>query len=518
MVTTTVTTPYAPAMAFAQGTLDTAFSGEYDAQRLLSYDLYDDLYSSSPEAVSLMLRGTDDKPIFVPTAKRMINALSRYVGKDWGFAASPVASDVSAEQGADPTGAAGVDSTAYTAALDAMQALFDREQLLAVFSSSKKAWLRRGDWCWFVTANPLKAQGSRLTVRVIDPRSFHALTRDATDPYRVTAQQIVEETLYNETLAYDVQTWYRAGDPEYTGEGENITYEHVIWDQKDYSDPKKRKVLEEVTKVAEVPNITSLPVYHIRNNWDPENPYGISDLSGLESVVAGINQAVSDEDLSLSLTGLGMYVTDSGAPVDANGQDTNWVLGPNQVVEVGEGRTFTRVSGITSVTPQQDHIKYLEDLVFRTVGLSDVALGTADAPEAGIALAMKLQPVADVASEKNILINSLMTQLLYDLATQWFPTYEGIDMSMVKFTSTTAHDLLPFDRDARFLELTSLFTAGAITVEYLHTKLREDFGYDIPLSEAADVATAAQKAAKDAQAAADPYGDRAGAELDGAEA
>lgn len=510
----TIVTPYATAMEFVKGALPSKFNGEYDGQRVASYDLYDDLFASSPSTYSLMLRGSDDLPIYIPTAKRMVNALSRYVGKGWGYAARPLGSDVSGEQGADPTGAPQVDSVAYTASLDAMDALFRRENLLSVFNSSKKGFLRRGDWCWYLSADPDKDQGTRISVQVIDPRTYFPLLEDPKDPYRVTAQQIVEETMVGDTLAYDVQLWIRPGHPTYQGDGVNIQYEHSIWDQKDYSDPAKRKLLVAVEPLETIEGITSLPIYHIRNNEDPENPFGTSDYAGLETLFAGINQAVTDEDMALALSGLGMYWTDGGGPVDENGQSSNWVLGPNQVVEVGSGKKFGRLAGVTSIQPSQDHIKYLEDQVFRTVGLSDVALGTADAPEAGIALAMKLQPVADVAAEKNLTINGVMTQMLHDLATQWFPVYEGIQMAeVVEFTSTCQGDLLPFDRDGRFLELAAMYTNGWVTIEWVLDQLRDTFGYTIPADMAEKALEAASTKASQAAALADPYAARAGSEL-----
>ena len=51
--------------------------------------------------------------------------------------------------------------------------------------------------------------------------------------------------------------------------------------------------------------ITAFPVYHVRNRTEPLNPWGSSELRGLERILAGLTQAVSDEDMALALEGLG---------------------------------------------------------------------------------------------------------------------------------------------------------------------------------------------------------------------
>lgn len=127
-----ITTPYSTAIPYLVSSIP-EWLDAYNAQRLAAYDLYDDMYRNAPDT-ALMLRGSDEKPIFVPTAKRVINTLSRYVGKDWGYEITPT----------DP--ASTIDDTAM---LTAFGSLFARENIVGQFNAGLPEWLRRADWCWF---------------------------------------------------------------------------------------------------------------------------------------------------------------------------------------------------------------------------------------------------------------------------------------------------------------------------------------------------------------------------------
>jgi len=515
MADTTLQTPYATAMPYVATKASAGWVDEYDNQRLMSYDLYDDLFNNTPAQFKLMLRGTDEKPIYVPTAKGIINALARYVGKNWGIQVKSNAEDAEL----DPTAEVATDEQ-VAAAQNAFGKLIARERLLSVFRSGVPEWLRRADWCWYVTADPLKAEGRRISVRVVDPRRYFPLNNDTSDLSRVTGQELREETMVGDTAAVLVQTYLKYTDPghpdygsEEPPEGFPITYQVQAYDQKDFLDPTKRKALAHPENLPQtiLEGITALPIYHIRNNETTDDPFGRSDLSGLESVIAGINQSWSDEDLSLAFMGIGMYWTDSGAPVDeTTGQATSWKLGPKRVIEVDEGTSFNKVDGITSVEPFQTHISGLKETAQATMGLSDVSVGTAEnvTAESGIALAIRFSPTQDTAVNKNAIINGVLTQMFHDLK-QWFAVYEGIDMGEVVVTSVTDNaNLLPFDREGRWQELMEGVTAGVFTPEYAVSVLEEEFGYVFPAGYVDDLTAA--NAAK--AAAADPFASRTGAE------
>lgn len=504
-------TPYSTAVPFFLTAIPT-WLDDYNAQRLASYDLYDDLFSNRPDQ-KLLLRGADDKPIYVPTAKRVINTLARYVGKDWGF---EVLSGVNPDGTTSTTDGADVEKAKL-----AFSSLFARENLGAQFSAGKKEWLRRGDWCWFVSADETKPEGSRLSVKCIDPRTYFPMNNDATDVDRLTGQQIVEETILQDgkTIALKVQTYVKYTDPLHPNYqaatvpdgGFPLYYKSEILDLKDWQDPIKVKVLQTITPWTFLDGVSALPIYHIKNNEETGNPFGVSDLAGLESIVAGINQAISDEDLAIAMAGLGMYTTDSGAPVDPDtGELVDWQLGPARVVETAVGRVFKRISGVTSIEPSQKHVDYLEEQAYGSNGVNDIALGTRGAvTESGIALAIRMQPLFDEANLKDQAINGTLTQMFHDLATMWFPEFESLQFGDVSVVSGTSEDRLPFDRQEFWNEMLTGYEAGIFPLSFVARNINEKLGYDMTSDEIAE----ALADAKAKLTSLDPFAGRNSAEL-----
>lgn len=513
MAETLLQTPYATAMPFIVSQPG-GWVDEYDAQRLASYDLYDDLYNNDPSTYRMMLRGTDEKPIYVPTAKRIVKSLARYVGKGWGYKVLSVGESIESA----------ITPEQILLAQETFGKLFARERLLSKYRSGTPEWLRRGDWLWFLSADPTKREGSRISVRPIDPRRYFPMNSDGADLSRTTGQQLIEETMVLDKIALLVQTWVKYTDPTHPNydpeavepdEGFEIAYGVQAYDVQDYGDPDKRKALAHPSNLPLelLPGITQLPIYHIKNNEGTDDPFGRSDLSGLETIIAGINQAISDEDLSLAMSGLGMYWTDSGAPVDeTTGEPTSWKIGPARVVEVETGTKFNRVEGITTIQPFQDHVGYLEDQAFGTAGLSDVSVGTADnaAAESGIALSIRFSPTIDEVRIKDEISNGVLSQMFHDLK-EWFAVYEGIDLGEVVIISETdpVDSIMPFNREARWKELTEGLLAQIFTPEYAVTVLEAEFGYEFPAGYAKSLAAANAASA----AALDPFAARADEEL-----
>lgn len=500
-----VVTPYASAVPFFSKAIP-AWLDVYNAQRLASYDLYDDMYDNKPDMVSMLLRGSDNKAVYVPTAKRIINNLARYVGRGWGFAVDPLAGTPAERQ----------------AATECYSSLFVRERMLSQFVTGKHEWLRRGDWVWQITADPSKPEGKRISIRTIDPRTYFPISVED-DIDRIAGVQLIEEFILDDgtTTAIKEQRWLKYLHPDHPNyveddgddltadqtipeEGFDILYESRILALEDWQDPAKQKVLRVLTPEQLLPGIKAIPIYHIKNGTSTSLPFGTSDLSGLETVIAAINQAVTDEDLAIALAGLGLYVTDSGAP------DGGWRLGPTRVVEVGEGGKFEKLEGVETVVPNQTHIDYLEEHGYGTTGLNDIALGKSGAnPKSGIALAIEMAPLFDTAADRNLQINDVLSQMFYDLKV-YFDIYEGISLGDAIITSETDEgDLLPFDREARWKELMEGHAAGIFSTEFVHRKLIEEFGYDLTNK---DLKAATEETATKA-AQADPFAARAAAEL-----
>src|SRR6185312_4570396 len=128
-----------------------------DIERVLSYDQYDALYWNNNPNLRLIMRGTDDvSPIYVPEARTIIEATHRYVGAGFNF---QVQSDVGTPAG-------------QQLATEQFTNLWRRETVGSKYNDNKRFGLVRGDWCWHITANPLKAQGTRLRIMPVHPGNY----------------------------------------------------------------------------------------------------------------------------------------------------------------------------------------------------------------------------------------------------------------------------------------------------------------------------------------------------------
>jgi hypothetical protein len=474
-----VSTPYSTALPFVTNT--PSWLNVNDAQRLAAYSLYDDLYRNNPDTVKLLLRGSDEKPIYIPTAKKIINTLSRYVLKDWGFNVVPAEDPVTGE-------ILSPSDEEVKAAIVAYGTLFKRERFLTQLKAAKRDGLAKGDWCFYIWADPLKPPGSRISIKAIDPGIYFPITEDH-DVDRVIGQDLVEQYVVGSKTFLKRQRFLKPSHPDhpnYLDMTQPIAREIRYLEINDWEDPTKQKDYTDDLGSAPpplpmeiVPGIMQLPVYHIRNNEESGNPFGVSDLAGLEPLLAGINQTFTDQDLALAMAGLGFYWTDSGAPVDEAGEEVDWIIGPQRVVEVGEGKSFNRVSGVAAVEPSKTHVEMLENRANQTLGINDVALGAVDTTvaESGIALELRMGPLLDATDEKDEIAVEILDQMLFDLRS-WFQTYEQIDLSNVVAVSVLG-EKLPKNRTAEFEEAHKLYLDGVFPLEQYIVWLNEHRGYNI---------------------------------------
>lgn len=479
------TTPYSTAVGLMTG--KPTWLNSYDAERLAAYKVYDDMYHNNPGAFELMLRGAGEMPVYMPTALSLINTLARYVGRGFDFAVNPKIGTPNARELATQT----------------LTDFFKREAVKSKFSMLKKEYLRFGDGFWYLHADPLKPEGSRISIKTIDPGLMFPITDDL-DVDRIVGWDMVETVTVGDEQKLQISRWLKnsannalAKHPNAGNIEAPVYYQKLQMDVEGWETEPKNVVVLEETYLED--GITHPPIYHWKNNEETGNPFGSSELRSLERVIAGINQAVTDEDMALALAGLGVYSTDSGGPVDDNGQPTSWFIGPGEVIE---DPAFKRIPGITSIAPSQDHIKYLEASIDSAVGITDVTRGqvSAEVAESGIALSIRMAPTVDAADEKDLHIKGVFDQLLFDLKT-WFKAYEGIDFTEAEVT-TAFGSKLPSNRAADMKELAELLAAGVISAEFYRTELTNRFGYVFPEN------MAEQIAAERAAANPDPYGDR----------
>lgn len=490
-------TPYSTLRAMMPATKPSWITSQLDQERILSYQLYEQIYWNVPDTFKLVARGTEDKPIYLPSGKTIIETVNRFTATDMKVL-------VQAEEGAT------VDDATRMAYQLVWTNLFKRERFWSKFAGNKRYGLIRGDWLWYIIANPLKPQGSRISIRPLDPASYFPIT-DPDDVDRIIGCHIVDTLTNEKGDAYIHKTTYRKGGTV-DNPGQFITVEEGNFPLDDWEGPKPKpiKMIKPITVLA---GITNLPVYHVPNFDEPANPFGSSEMRGLERVIAAMNQAISDEELALALEGLGQYWTDAPPPTDDDGNVLDWVLGPGRVIELPPTHTFNRTSGVSSVSSSQDHIKALQTWMRESASTPDIAIGSVDVStaESGIALAIKMAPLLAHTAEKDVLIVEVHDQMLYDLGHEWLPTFEKTTFPVGVTVNAVVGDKVPTDRAARLSELNDMVDRGIISRAYYRaeaTKLGYVFPTDLDTQIADDDARSAELA--------DPFGARVAAEATGA--
>ena len=375
-----------------------------DKQRIASYLKYDQMYWASEEGFDQVLRGDNENPIFLPTGRTLVNTLDRYTAPALSFRV------------------VGGDTEAALMAQLAFDALFTREMFVPKFNGFKLMGGKLGDALIHVVGDLDKPLGKRLRITVVDPAAYFPVY-DEDDPERIVKVHLAEQITIDGNVKVNRLTYEKVTD-EATGRTV-ILRSHGIFATENWWDlttPERVILAPEPLD----PRITQIPVYHYKNG-DPTQPFGSSDLRGLEFTLAGINQAISDEDLTLAMEGLGVWATDGEAPVDADGNEVDWIFGPGRVITRANG--LRRMDGASSMSPYGEHIDRLERSARESLGASDVAIGrvTGTEAESGIALKIRLGPILAGTGKKDLELDGLLNQFFYDLQF-WLEVYEGIPL------------------------------------------------------------------------------------------
>lgn len=443
------------------------WTGEEDARRIAAYKVYKDIYRNVPETFKLVQRGTEALPIYIPTGKVIVNTTNRYVANKFSFIMDPEAGNPA-------------DQEAFKAQL---LSLFRREQFYSKFNMNKRDGLIKGDWLFHITGNAAKPEGRRIRIDTLDPAAYFVVPHPD-DAEQIIAIHIAFQIERGEDTFIKRQTYTRGADP-INNDGSDTT----IWNSISLfaADDENWRALDatplEVLKAPEAlpTEITAIPVYHFRNDRTPGEAYGLSELAGLERVMAAVNQAISDEELALALEGLGMYATDAGPPKNDAGETINWRLGPGRVVELPPGTNFTRVDGIGSVTPYMDHLGFLINSIREGSGTPEVAIGKVDVSvaESGVSLALQMGPMLSKAEERETEISDVLGNMLFDLKA-FLSVYEGFNTDA--YAVPVFGDKLPTDRTARVKEVIEIVAAGIASADWGRAEL-EEYGYVFPEDE-----------------------------------
>jgi hypothetical protein len=495
---------------------------ENDAVRVAAYDGYDDMYKNVPETFKVVLRGEEDTPIYVPSAKKIVEATNRYLGKDWRWVVRSIAATAEAANlaagGGDPSGP-GPAEQSRLALQTALEALFVRERMLIKFGSWKRHMVQRGDALLHIQFDESRPQGSRISIGEINPRTYFPIP-DPFDELRVIGayivdlitvgtEQIARRLEYRKIQDQDQVSAYKVPIGQvYT----RLTFWEIGgWDDRypDSGDLKPKPVPEAYTASAEMAplltgmplpdTVTALPLYHVRNQADGDEAFGTSQIAGIETLIAGINQGVSDEDITLALQGLGVYTTTSKRPIDPDtGEETDWVIAPGIVLEMASPTDkLERVEGLKNMQPFQEHLTYLGKALDEGTGLSPVAVGTVDAAAAtsGVALRLEMAPILAQNEEKETELLGTLDQMLHDIVFMWLPL-EGVRADPADITIVNSFaDPLPIDRAAVIKEITDLFAAKLISAEFAVKYLSDKLGFQFPADMLNQITAAADQAA-----------------------
>lgn len=457
---------------------------EQDKQRVTSYWTYWDIYRNVPDAYLKVMREEDDglSRRLVPSARTIVEATNRYLGKDLTITPQPLV--------VMPDGSTiEVDEATMAQVMKLWNDFSAREEFHTKFISLKRWSLIRGDAILHLMADDTKADGTKLRVEELDPSTYFTIP-NATDPTRIDGAYIVTIVDDDEGEAIAQRQEYRR-----TETGAIFTkltfFETDKWDDRfpltelDLSEvdtPERFADSPLITGFELPPVIDALPVYHFRNNRSSSEPFGVSELQGIETMLAGINQTASDEDQSIALTGIGVYYTTSGRPRNDQGEEVDWVIAPASIIELeGPEDKFDRVKGVDSVQPLLDHSGYLEAQAYRTTATSEVAIGKVDVTvaQSGIALAIQMSPILAKNEEKELEFKTKLEQFLFDWVNKWAVAFEGVNPQGLSLAVTFGNPL-PVDRVAVLKEIIDMVTAKLISLQFAQNLIRERLGYDIP--------------------------------------
>jgi hypothetical protein len=487
-------TPYSTALGLASA-LPT-WMDAMDAQRIAAYQVYEQIYWNVDDTFVLIQRGSDASPIYIPTARTIVDTTNRFLCPKPGFIIDP---DIGTPQEQEDL-------------RRQMSSLFRRERFWGKYIANKRYGIIRGDWCWHIIANPNKLPGKRITIEPLDPAAYFPIPHPQ-DPDKIIGAHIVEQFQNDQGDVFiKRQTYYKGADPLNNDGSDTTIYNSIgLFDVDAWQNlaDNPTTVIKPPTPLP--PQITAIPIYHIPNIETPGDPFGSSELRGFERVLAAINQGISDEELILALEGLGMYATDGGPPRDEQNRVTNWQLGPGMVVEHGPGSKFERVSGVSTVAPIQDHLKFLINALKEASGTPDAAVGKVDVQvaESGIALMLQLGPLLAKVDERGETVTDVHMQMYHDIAQMWLPAYEQFESPTVPIPVNG--DPLPENRDQKFKEIIAMATANPpiVDLEWVHSELNK-LGYDFPKDTVQKIMNERQAFAR----ATDPFASRMDEELD----
>lgn len=456
-----------------------------DQDRVAAYWTYWDIFRNVEDAWTQVMRDDEGNEIarrYVPAARTIIEATNRYLARDITVTPEPLATAPDGSQITPP-------EPDVLALMKLFGDFWKREEVPTKFSSFKRWSLIRGDAVFHLMADDTKSEGTRLRLVEADPASYFPI-EDPADATRITGVYLV--TLVEDDEGNPIaqrQSYLRQDNGSILSKLE--FFETDAWDDRAPFTPDDLSAVAAPQWAAALPitagitlptQITSIPVYHVRNNRSGAEPFGVSELQGIESLLSGVNQTATDQDISVGLQGIGVYWTTSGRPRDDQGNEQGWVISPASMIELeGPEDKVGRLDGVGSIQPLLDHSGYLEGKARETTGTPDVAVGKVDVQvaQSGIALAMQMSPIVSKNEEKELELKSKLDQMWFDIVTMWLPAYEGLADVGIRL-STTFGDPLPVNRKEFLEEVILLITNKIISIAFAQQIIQDKLGYKFP--------------------------------------
>jgi hypothetical protein len=459
-----------------------------DKARVAAYDGYGNMYENNVGTFSLALRGSEDRPVYVPSARKIIETTARYLAKSWSFTVASLSPDAQSAV-SDPAG--------ITLALNR---LVIREEFLSIFSSLKRNLLKYGDALFHISANYAAPAGSRIRIREIHPRTYFRIP-DPADDQGVIGCYIVDLIMADDGKTQIARRMgYRYG-PTGGVVAQLGFFEPGAWDDRWVGHPALKPVavpeaysgssFAALLAGTTLPSsVTQLPVYHFRNRRDSSEPFGTSQISGIETLITAVNQGATDEDVTLALQGLGCYVTDAKSPLNEDGTEGDWIIAPGEVLEVQPNTSFARVDGVKTVVPFQEHLDFLRNEMKESSGISNTAIGQVDAAvvASGVALRLDMAPILAQNEETETELLSRLDQMFFDIMTMWMPV-DGTSVPAGLTVINSFADPLPIDRAGTLDEILKLVAAGLMSREFAIDYIAAKLGYQFPADMLAKVAS-----------------------------
>lgn len=480
-----------------------------DQERIQAYNALEDIYWNRPETYKLVQRGDDDQPIYLPSARKIVEATNRFLAVGWNFV-------VGSKKGT---------SQEQTTTREFLEDLFKREKMYTKFMAQKRFGLIRGDAIWHIIADTSKPEGRRLTIQEVLPHNYFPIY-DEVDTDKVVGVHLVNLVKDPKDKTKQVarrQTYrkFQRSDGTNSITSELGLYEIGKWDDR-FLEPGDLNLLQQLRQEFILEGVQQLPVYHIPNyHFGSAYGFGSSEIRGIEAVMGAVNQSISDEQLTLVMQGLGVYATNAGPAVDDDGNEADYEIGPARVLEYPSDGKFERISGVTTVAPMIEHMKFMLDESQLGVGVPDIAAGKVDVAiaESGISLRLQLAPILAKNSEKETDMLGTYDQMIYDLCQYWLPEYEQLLDAREVSVAFKVDDPMPVNREAEIDEIMKLVTPPSpgvpalITLEMAVDRLKK-LGYEYPANALEVLRGDAEKAAS--LSAPDDQANRFEEELDGA--